>query len=95
MKYWAISLQGINPFYMNGWANWLMSILIGGQLHFERAKVLLAIGAMGLANTAKYAGSEWPLVCKVLSLNIGNNTAKVMWYKGAKTTTWTPCKRRE
>ena len=55
--------------------------------------VWLAIAAMGPANTAKHAGSELPLVCT--NINIGNSTAKVKWYNGARTTTWIPCKRRE
>ena len=34
-------------------------------------------------------------MCKVVDINMSNKTAKVLWYKGAKTTLWTPCKKTE
>lgn len=39
----------------------------------------------------EYAG-EWPQVCRVIAAE--ENHLIVQWYKGSKSTTWTPCTRR-
>ncbi|XP_052696088.1 uncharacterized protein LOC128174616 [Crassostrea angulata] len=39
----------------------------------------------------EYAG-EWPQVCRVIAAE--ENHLVVHWYKGSKSTTWTPCTRR-
>lgn len=44
-----------------------------------------------LVDIPKYAG-EWPQVCCILGIDCQHVT--VRWYKGSKTTAWTPCTRR-
>lgn len=43
---------------------------------------------MSLFDVPKYAG-EWPQIGKVVE--ISGDTIKVHWFKGSKSTAWTPC----
>uniref|UniRef100_A0A8W8MM29 DUF7869 domain-containing protein n=1 Tax=Magallana gigas TaxID=29159 RepID=A0A8W8MM29_MAGGI len=44
-----------------------------------------------LVDIPKYAG-EWPQLCQVI--NVAGDQFTVHWYRGSRTTAWTPCKRR-
>ena len=48
------------------------------------------VGKMALVDLAKYCG-EWPQVAKIIKEN-GTKVA-IHWYRGARTTTWSPCTR--
>ena len=51
----------------------------------------MAVNEFVLVDIPKYAG-EWPQLCKIVS--ICDDADTVRWYKGSKTTAWTPCTRR-
>ena len=48
----------------------------------------IAVNDFCLLNCAKYAG-EWPQLAKVV--DICQSGIKFLWYKGSKTSPWTPC----
>lgn len=83
-------------------------ILLKFILDFSKKKCFVNIGYIGKGSSAskpravsnddfvlvdipKYAG-EWPQLCQVI--NVAGDQFTVHWYRGSRTTAWTPCKRR-